>query len=69
MYFVGGGGAVPRGHSGTLLYTCVNKKKKRGGLFQPRTRKAGNAFRGVKCHFSGKRGGFVNTDHSDSKPI
>ena len=47
------------GHSDILLYTCINKKQGKGGLFQPRTRKTGNALRDpffLNATFSGKRG-------------
>ena len=46
------------GHSNILVYTCVNKKQVKRGLFCSRTRKARNAFRGLKFHVSGKRGWF-----------
>ena len=48
-------------HSNMQVYTCINKKKTQGkeGLFQQRTRKAGNAFRGLKCHIQEIVGSFV----------
>ena len=46
------------GYSNKLVYTCMNKKQVKRGLFCSRTRKAGNMFRGLKCHVSGKTGLF-----------
>ena len=56
------------GHSDMLVHTCVNKKNEWGVFFCIRMRHAGNTFRGLKCHFSGKRGGFVKiySNSSDS---
>ena len=60
---------IPQGatqeHCGTHEWT---KRQGNRGLFQPRMRKAGKAFRGLKFNFSGKRGGFVKiySNSSDS---
>ena len=43
---------------GSLRYIVVHMRDQKGkvGLLQPKIHKAGNAFRVLKCQFSGKRG-------------
>ena len=50
-------------HCSTHAWTKKTRKK---GLFQPRMCKTGNTFRGLNCHFSGKRGGFCQNFYSNS---
>ena len=53
-------------HRGFFRYIVVHMheerttktKKKRGGLFQLRSPKSGNVFRGLKCHFQDNGAGF-----------
>ena len=66
---------------GPVRYIIVHihepkKKKGKRGDFQPKHRKqgmqkVGDMFRGLKCHFSGKGGGFVKIylNSSVSNPI
>ena len=48
----------PGGHSDISVYTFLNKKCMKRGLFCSRMRKARNTFRSLEYHFSGKRGWF-----------
>ena len=47
-------GFTPRGPLRNIAVHVWTKKQGEGGLFQPRMHKAGNTFRGPKCHVSGK---------------
>ena len=46
-------------HSDILVYICMKKKLWKWVFFNSRTHKGGTLFKGPKCHFSGKGGGFV----------
>ena len=63
---------APGGHSNILVYTCLNKKTgEKESFFAVECEKRGMCFMGLKCQFSGKRGGFVEiiSNSWDSNPF